>query len=106
MKLGIVIYSNDTELAWNAFRLANFGISEKDETTVLLLAKGVGYENLSNEKYNILGQPQKYINNGEKILAYETCLKLREKDGTELCPVSTMNELYQMIRESDKVVSF
>jgi uncharacterized protein involved in oxidation of intracellular sulfur len=41
MKLGIVIYSNDPETVWNAFRLGNFGLKEKDEVKVFLLAKGV-----------------------------------------------------------------
>lgn len=28
MKLGIVIYSNDSETVWNAFRFGNFAIIE------------------------------------------------------------------------------
>ena len=41
MKLGIVIYSNDTETVWNAFRLGLFSIQKSDTVKVFLLAKGV-----------------------------------------------------------------
>jgi len=34
MKIGIVIYSNDPETVWNAFRLSNFALKEGDEVKV------------------------------------------------------------------------
>ena len=39
------------------------------------------------------------------ILACGTCLKLRNSPGTELCPLSTMKDLHELIRDSDKLVS-
>ena len=106
MKLGIVVYSNDAEVVWNAFRLANFSIGEKDTVSIFLLANGVEYEKLSNDKYNIVELAQKFLDAGGKILACGTCLKQRQKDGSQLCPVSTMKDLYQIINESDKVITF
>ena len=41
MKLGIVIYSNDPETVWNAFRFGNFSRKQGDEVKIFLLAKGV-----------------------------------------------------------------
>lgn len=106
MKLGIIIYSQDAETVWNVFRLANLALTEKDEVKIFLLAKGVEYERLSSEKYDILKLAQDFINNNGKILACGTCLKLRQKSGTELCPLSTMKDLYQLVKESDKVLTF
>jgi len=106
MKLGIIIYSQDAETVWNAFRLANLALTEKDEVKVFLVAKGVEYESLSTEKYNILKLAQDFINTGGKILACGTCLKLRQKDSSELCPLSTLKDLYQLVHESDKVLTF
>ena len=34
-----------------------------------------------------------------------TCLKLRNSQGTELCPLSTMKDLYALVRDSDKVIT-
>ena len=105
MKLGIVIYSTDAETVWNAFRLGVFSLKEGDEVKVFLLAKGVECEKLVDDKFNVLEQMQLFVDNGGKILACGTCLKIRNSEGSDLCPVSTMKDLYEIIRDSDKVVS-
>ena len=46
MKLGIIIYSTDAEVVFNAFRLANFSLKEKDDVRLFLLASGVEYGDL------------------------------------------------------------
>ena len=105
MKLGIVIYSTDVETVWNAFRLGVFSLKDSDEVKVFLLAKGVECEKLVDDKFNVLEQIQLFVDNGGKILACGTCLKIRNSEGSELCPVSTMKDLYEIIRDSDKVIS-
>ncbi len=106
MKLGIVMYSSDAEVVWNAFRFGNFSLKEGDITKIFLMAKGVEYEALNSDKFNINEQARSFIDNGGKILACGTCLKIRESDGSEMCPISTMKDLYEMVKESDKVISF
>ncbi len=106
MKLGIIIYSQDAETVWNAFRLANLSLFKKDEVRIFLLAKGVEYEALSSEKYDISKLAQDFVDNGGKILACGTCLKLRQQEETNLCPISTLEDLYQLANESDKVLTF
>jgi len=44
MKLGIVLYSNDAENVFNAFRLGLFALKKSDDVTTFLLAKGVECE--------------------------------------------------------------
>lgn len=105
MKLGIVIYSTDAETVWNAFRLGVFSLKEGDKVKVFLLAKGVECEKLVEDKFNVLEQMQLFVDNGGEILACGTCLKIRNSEGSELCPVSTMKDLYEMIKESDKLIS-
>ena len=106
MKLGIVIYSNDAETVWNAFRFANFSLKEGDNVKVFLLAKGVEYESLDSEKFNIKEQSKSFLEKNGRIFACGTCLKSRESEGSETCPMSTMKDLYELVKESDKVISF
>ena len=106
MKLGIIIYSTDTEVVFNAFRLANFSLKEKDEVRLFLLASGVEYESLHSEKYPINDLAKSYVNNGGQILACGTCLNLRQQDSSELCQLSNMKDLYGLIRDCDKTVTF
>ena len=105
MKLGIVIYSNDSETVWNAFRLGVFSLKQKDKVKVFLLAKGVECESLDTDKFKVREQMQEFVDNGGEMLACGTCLKIRNSEGSEMCPLSTMNDLYQLIKESDKVIS-
>jgi uncharacterized protein involved in oxidation of intracellular sulfur len=106
MKVGIVISSNDTETIWNAFRFANFSLNNRDEVKIFLIGKGVEYETQSNEQYDITEQAKKFLMSGGKIFACGTCLKQRNSTGSSLCPVSTMKDMYEIVAESDKILTF
>ena len=106
MKIGVIISSNDAETSWNALRYANFCLGQKDDVKVFLAGKGVEYQSISTEKFNTIGQAEEFIQGGRKILACGTCIKSRNQEGTEMCPINTMKDMYEIIKESDKVVSF
>lgn len=107
MKLGLVIYSNDPESVWNAFRFGNDAVKHhQDEVWVFLLGKGVEAETLNTDKFKITEQMVMLVAAGGKIMACGTCLKLRQSEGSEVCPVSNMNDLHQMVVECDKVLTF
>jgi uncharacterized protein involved in oxidation of intracellular sulfur len=106
VKLGIVVYSSDPETVWNAFRLGVFSLKNGDAVRLFLLAKGVECESLDTGNFKVTEQMKEYVNCGGVILACGTCLKIRHSKGSEMCPLSTMKDLYEMIRDSDKVVSF
>jgi uncharacterized protein involved in oxidation of intracellular sulfur len=106
MKLGITIYSQDAETVWNAFRLGVYSLGQGDQVSAFLLAKGVECQSLDSDQFKVSEQMQAFHDQGGKILACGTCLKMRHQEGTEMCPLSSMKDLYQMIKTSDKVVSF
>src|SRR3989339_2043435 len=106
MKLGLVLYSTDAETLWNGFRLGVFALKQRDNVKAFLLAKGVECENHITEPFNVKQMMQTFVDEGGTILACGACLKLRNSLGTELCPLSTMKDLYELIKDSDKVVTF
>ena len=106
MKLGVIIYSNDPETVWNAFRLANFSLKAGEEVKVFLLAKGVECESVDTDKFKVSEQMKAFVAGGGKILACGSCLKIRHSSGSAVCPLSSMQDLYDIIKTSDKVVSF
>src|SRR3989344_5268260 len=105
MKFGIIISTNEPETVWNAYRLANYSLKEGDNVKVFLLAKGVESE-AGSEKYNVRGQINQFISKGGEIYACETCMKSRQIKEKNTCPLSSMKDLYQIVKESDKVLSF
>jgi uncharacterized protein involved in oxidation of intracellular sulfur len=106
MKLGVIISSNDAETCWNALRFANYSLEQKDEVKVFLMGKGVEYEQISNEKFNTIEQAGKFLAAEGRIFACGTCIKSRQQEESRLCPVSTMKDMHEIIKESDKVVTF
>jgi uncharacterized protein involved in oxidation of intracellular sulfur len=106
MKLGMVIYSNDPETVWNAFRFGNFALKAGDTVKVFLLAKGVECDSLDTDQFKTTEQMRSFIDHGGKIFACGTCLEVRQSEGSEMCPMSTMKDLYEIVKESDKVVTF
>ena len=106
MKIGVIVSSNDVETCWNALRYANFSLGQKDEVKMFLTGKGVEYQKISTEKFNTIEQAKKFLQGGGKILACGTCIKSRNQEGAEMCPINTMKDMYEIVKESDKVVTF
>ncbi len=104
MKLGMVVYSNDPETVYQAFRLGLFALKKGDSVDVFFLAKGVECENLDTKEYNVTDQIKDFVKLGGKTYSCTSCLKIRGKGGSEMCPLSTMADLYRIITESDRVV--
>ncbi len=106
MKIGIIISQNDPETVWNALRFGIFSLNKQNDVKVFLIGKGVEYEEINDKNFNIKEKAKKFLSNGGKIFACGTCLKSRHKEGTAVCPLSTMQDLMNIVEESDKIVSF
>jgi uncharacterized protein involved in oxidation of intracellular sulfur len=106
MKLGIVISSNDPETVWNAFRFGNHALTHGDSVDVFLLGQGVEAESLDTEQFAVTEQMSKLVSAGGCLFACGTCLKLRQSEESATCPISTMNDLYRIVAECDKVLTF
>ncbi len=106
MNIGIILNTNDAETCWNCFRFANEARARHD-VKVFLLGKGVELDNVQDAKFPLLqAMIKKFTTNNGTILACGTCLKLRDKPGSEICPVSTMAELLRLVEESERIITF
>ncbi len=105
-KIGIIISSNDPETVWNAFRLANFSVKGGDTVSIFLLGKGVEAPTMSSKDYDVIGLMEKLSDAGGKILACGTCLKSRNNEGSELCDVSSLSDLYKIIKSNEIILNF
>ncbi|MDP4039768.1 MAG: DsrE family protein [Candidatus Pacearchaeota archaeon] len=106
MKFGIIIGTNEPEVVWNAFRFGSTSLKANHEVKVFLINKGVEIEDIKDEKYNVKEQTDLFIENKGQILACGTCLKSRKKESSNVCPISTMKDLLNLVEESDKVLTF
>ncbi len=106
MKLGIIISQNDPETVWNVFRLANHAFNKGDTVSIFLTGKGVEYEQLSSSKFNIKEQVGKFLGLGGEIIACGTCMAIRKQKNNKECPVGGIENLYELIINYDKVMTF
>jgi uncharacterized protein involved in oxidation of intracellular sulfur len=106
MKLAITISVTEPETVFNALRLANFARAQGDDVSCFLIGPGVELDHLTHPKFDVRGQAEAFLKAGGKILACGTCLKIRQSEGSQICPISSMKDLYELVRDSDKVVSF
>ena len=106
MKIGIILETKEFEKAWNAFRFAVTAKKTGHEVKLFLMGEAVECEGLTHEKYNVDAQLKNFVNAGGEILACGTCLKSRELDSTEACPISTMADCVNMVVWAEKTVTF
>ena len=111
MKVAIVIYSNDAETIWNAFRFANTCLVYDDETTVFLMGKGVESASIQSLKFNIEEQMHLFEEQDGKVIGCGVCCDSRQDIMPDLkdelqCTMGSMQDFYIMVKESDKVLTF
>lgn len=107
MKLAIILSTNQAETNWNALRLANLALNKGDMVTIFLIGEGVEYNKDNSSQFNINGQVEKFLNaENSKIIACETCMNLRKQKDSKECPVGGIADLYRLVVDSDKVITF
>lgn len=106
MKLGIILSQTEAETVFNALRLANYALKQGDTVKVFLMSNGVELDRINDPKFNVQEQARAMLAAGGRFLACGTCLKLRESAGSELCPISNLKDLYEIVRDSDRLLTF
>lgn len=105
MKLCIIITQTDPETVFNALRLANYSLQQGDTVRIFLSGHGVDIDKIDDPKFDVKDLAKKVLEAGGQFQACGTCLKLRESQGSEICPLSTLKDHYESIRDSDKVIT-
>ena len=104
--MGIVIYSNDVETVWNALRLANFAKSSGDTVQIFLLGKGVEMDTLAKYNNDIKEQSDAFLASGGEILGCGTCLRSRNMLAPQVCKMSSLSDLYDLVRKNKVLLTF
>ena len=107
MKLGIILQSNKPERAWNAFRLGIAALKAGHGVEIFLMNEGAELDAIPDTKdFDISAKVVEFKELNGKIYACGTCLKMRGKEESKICPISTMSDLLKMVESSDKVLVF
>ena len=103
--LGLVVETSDPERVWNAFRLGITALEDGKDVSAFLLGEGVEAEVIEDEQFDVRDRMEAFVDAGGELLACGTCLEIRNDDGSELCPISTMTDLLEVVTSSDRVLT-
>lgn len=111
MKITVIIYSRDAETVWNAFRFAVTSLIYENEVSVFLLGAGVEAPTLSTLKYDIQEQIDLFKENGGYMMGCGICCESRRDTMPLLeeqldCETGSMQNMYSLVAEADKVITF
>lgn len=106
LKIGVVIATNEPETAWTAWRFALKAVESGHTVRAFLLGQGVECEGIREDTYDVPAQMQAFADCGGELLACGTCLRARQMGGTELCPMSTMQDLVDLTTWADRLLTF
>lgn len=111
MKIAIIVYSNDSETVWNAFRFANTSRAFDNQVNIFLLGKGVEAAMVSTLQYDVLEQMRLFRDSGGQLIGCGVCCESRKVEMPYLleelkCEMGSMRHLYGLVAEADKVLTF
>ena len=107
MKLGIILQSNKPEHVWNTFRLGITSLKASHQVEIFLMSEGSELDTIPDTKdFGISVKVSEFKELKGEIYACGSCLKIRGKEESNVCPVSTMSDLLKMVENSDKVLVF
>ena len=111
MKIVVIIYSRESETIWNAFRFATTSLVYENQVNVFLLGQGVEAMTVSSLKHDISEQIELFRSHGGKIIGCGVCCESRKQEMPFLqqelqCDMGSMQDLYGLVAEADKVLTF
>lgn len=104
--IGIVLYSNDVETIFNAFRFANYSQEWDNQVSIYLLGKGVELEGLVKTNNEIKEQVDKFLAQNGIIMGCQTCFQNRQQTESKICKVSCIQDLYDLVKKNKIVLTF
>jgi len=101
----MIVTHTDPESVFNALRLALYSLEQGDDVRIFLSGKGVEIDQIDDPRFDVTSLAQQVLDTGGEFLACGTCLKLRRSGGSEICPLSTLKDHYETVRDSDRLIT-
>ena len=105
MKIALIICQDVPEVIWNAFRLANMMLEGMEDVTIFLNGPSVKYEDMDSKQFPLTELSKIFTLSEGVLLAWGKLMDLHGvKEGYQ--KRGTQKNLYDLIKESDKIINF
>ncbi|HNW94413.1 MAG TPA: sulfur reduction protein DsrE [bacterium] len=106
MKLAIIIATRDTATAWQAVRLGSHALQQGDTVRVFLLGGGTHDDSCAAGEYDVTGEICRFAEAGGEVLVGGTGPVPQNVGAESVCPQATVSDLYALLRDADRVLTF
>lgn len=104
--MGIIISSGDAETVWNALRLGIAAQSKGDTVVIFVISKAVDVFIKDTSNFDIPKTSLQFVSKGGDIYTCATCAAMRHTDNVQMCTITSIFDLYEIVKRSKKVVTF
>lgn len=104
--MGIIISSGDAETVWNALRLGIAAQSKGDTVVIFVISKAVDVFIKDTSKFDIPKTTLQFVSKGGDIYTCATCAAMRHTENVQMCTITSIYDLYEIVKRSKKVVTF
>jgi uncharacterized protein involved in oxidation of intracellular sulfur len=104
--LGIIISSGDAETVWNALRLALVATSKGDNVVVFVINKAVDVFINGDIKYDVIKISRDLTVKNVDIYTCASCAKTRNTENVQMCTITSLYDMYEIINNSKRVINF
>lgn len=105
-RTGILLSSREPGQVWRALRAANADLKEGRPVRVVAVSDGLLLPKVRGPGYDLPGALRKFLDRRGVVYSVGTCIGLRYKDGGDACIESTLADLVEVVRDSDRVLVF
>ena len=104
--MGIIISSGDAETVWNALRLGIAAQSKGDTVVIFVISKAVDVFIKDTSAFDIPKTSLQFVSKGGDIYTCATCAALRHTENVQMCTITSIYDLYEIVKQSKKLVTF
>ncbi|WP_457567970.1 DsrE family protein [Desulfurobacterium sp.] len=106
MKLAVIIGTDKIRRIRSAISFANIAIEDGNEVKVFFLGECFDTRIIDAEEVKLKDRMEKFLKAGGQFYTCGTCIVIEKYVDNGACPLSTMEDLYEIVKWADKTVHF
>ncbi|WP_456464815.1 DsrE family protein [Desulfurobacterium sp.] len=90
----------------SAMKFANIAVDAGNEVKVFFLGEYFDTKIINAEEVNLKERMESFLEKGGQLYTCGTCIVIEKYVDTGACPLSTMEDLYEIVEWADKIIHF
>jgi hypothetical protein len=105
-RTGILLTTREPRQVWGALRAANADLKSGRLVRVVAAGDGLLLPRVRSPRHNLPRALREFLDRRGVVHSVGTCIGLRYRDGEDACIESTLADMVEVVRDSDRVLVF